>query len=310
MRETSAVAVIDHATHTAYSDPGRFAALLEAVPSELDALSTVVRNVIVHYRASDHVLPADTVRDIHSRWVARSLELDQQRHPAQLAETREPTTKVQGCCRDHTLLSVAILRQHGIPARSRIGFADYFADGWHHDHVVPEVWTGDRWLRFDPEVAAPTPLLVDPRDILAGKGFHTAAEVWRGHRAGTLDAETYGVDPSLPVARGAWMVRNYVVLEVAHRFGDELLLWDNWGTMSGPGSGDQDADLIDEVADLLVAADNGDLAAEQRLLELYRADGRLHPGDEVLRVDLPEQELVPDSLIRAPEPVSRRPCSR
>ena len=84
-------------------------ALLDAVPTELDELSATVRNVIEHYRASEHTMPADTVADIHSRWIARTLELDQQRHPASLAESREPTTRVQGCCRDHTLLSVAIL---------------------------------------------------------------------------------------------------------------------------------------------------------------------------------------------------------
>ncbi len=296
MSTTAPDAVIDHATHTPYSDPGIYAGLLDAVPSDLDDLSEVVRNVIEHYRASDHDLPADTVSDIHARWIGRTLELDQQRHPTGLADAREPERRVQGCCRDHTLLSVAILRQHGIPARSRIGFADYFVDGWHHDHVIPEVWLGGRWVRFDPEVEEPGGRLDNPRNIPAGKGFHTAAEVWRGYRAGTLDVQTYGVDQSLPVARGGWFVRNYVVLEIAHRFGDELLLWDNWGTMSGPGSEAQDVDLVDAVAAQLVAADNGDLDAEQHLLDLYRADARLHPGDTVLRVDLPGDEMVRESL--------------
>lgn len=296
MTVTTPAALIDHATHTAYSDPGHFASLLDAVPTELDALSSVVRNVIVHYRASDHVLPAHTVGDIHSRWIERALDLDQQRHPTQLAETREPTTKVQGCCRDHTLLSVAIPRQHGIPARSRIGFVDYFNDGWHNDHVIPEMWSGERWVRFDPEFEAATDSLPTPRDIPVGKGFQTAAEVWRGHRAGTLDVDNYGVDAAMPIARGAWFVRDYVVLEVAHRFGDELLLWDTWGTMTGPDSEDNDMELIDTVSALLVAADTGDLAAEQRLLDLYRADERLHPGDTVLRVDLLDQTLVTESL--------------
>ncbi|MGN6414295.1 transglutaminase-like domain-containing protein [Flexivirga sp.] len=287
---------IDYATHTPYSDPGRFAGRLEAVPTDFDRLCAVVRNVIEHYRASEYELPADTIGDIHARWIDRTLRSDDDRHGTDLAAPREPRSRVQGCCRDHTLLSIAILRQHGIPARSRIGFADYFVDGWHHDHVVPEVWLSGRWVRFDPELAAPTPLLPDPRDIPAGNGFHTAAEVWRAHRAGTIDVETYGVDPSIPVARGAWFVRNYVVLEVAHRFGDELLLWDNWGTMAGPGSDGQDADLVDDVAALLVAADTGDRGAERRLLEWYRADDRLHPGDHVLRVSLPGEDVVLDSL--------------
>ncbi|RNI22887.1 MerR family transcriptional regulator [Flexivirga caeni] len=300
MNALDAVAVVDHSRHTAYSDPGRFGALLDAVPTDLDDVSAVARNLIVHYRASGHDLPAESVPDIHARWIERTLEIDQSRHPAPLSEPREPTTKVQGCCRDHTLLSVAILRQHGILARSRVGFVDYFVNGWHHDHVVPEVWLGERWVRFDPEVDAASAALADPRDITAGSGFHTAAEVWRAHRAGTIDVETYGVDPSVPVARGAWFVRDYVVREVAHRFGDELLLWDNWGCMGGPGSNAQDAQLIDEVAGLLVRADTGDLAAERQLLDLYRADERLHPGDVVLRMDLPGEDLVAEPIAGAP----------
>lgn len=296
MTTVAPAGVIDHARHTAYSDPGRFAGRLEAVPAALDELCAVVRNVIEHYRASEHQLPADTITDIHARWIERMLQLDDGRHGTGLSTPRDPASRVQGCCRDHTLLSVAILRQHGIPARSRIGFADYFADGWHHDHVIPEAWLNGRWIRFEPEVAAASGRLPQARDIPAGNGFHTAAEVWRAHRAGKIDVETYGVDPSIPVARGAWFVRNYVVLEVAHRFGDELLLWDNWGTMAGPGSDGQDADLVDDVAALLVAADTGDRGAERRLLEWYRADDRLHPGDHVLRVRVPGEDVVLDSL--------------
>jgi hypothetical protein len=77
------------------------------------------------------------------------------------------------------------------------------------------------------------------------------------------------------------MIRNYVVQEVAHRFGDEMLLWDDWGMCGGPGSQDDEAEYVDEVAALLVAADAGDRAAEQRLLDLYRRDDRLHPGSRV-----------------------------
>lgn len=294
--KTLAPGVVDHAIHTTYSDPGRFAGLVAAVSTDLDELSTVVRNVIEHYRASDHELPVETLTDIHARRVDQKLALDQERHATPLAAPREPEARVQGCCRDHTLLSVAILRQHDIPARSRIGFADYFVDGWHHDHVIPEVWSAGRWVRFDPELPGPTDALPDPRDIPVGIGFHPAAEVWRAHRIGELDVETYGVDPDVPGLHGAWFVRNYVVSEVAHRFGDELLLWDQWGTMNGLDTGEQDVGLIDEVAALLVAADAGDIDAERRLLDLYRADERLHPGDTVLRVDLPGDALVADRL--------------
>lgn len=278
--------VVDHAAHSRFSEPGRHAPLLEAVGADLTAIGEVARNVVVHYRASGEELPAATADEIGSRWVATILDHDQARHPEPLATPREAASRVQGCCRDFTLLSVAVLRQHGVPARSRVGFAGYFVPGWHHDHVVPEVWNGSRWRRFEPEVAEGHEGIPDPLDLDTGEGagFETASEVWRGYRAGRIDGESYGVDASVPEIRGPWMIRNYVVQEVAHRLADEMLLWDDWGMCGGPGSQDDDAAYVDELAALLVASDAGDQAAEQRLLDLYRRDDRLHPGPRVRSV--------------------------
>lgn len=285
-------------TQTAYSDPGRHAPLLHAVPPDLATVAAATRNVLVHYRACPEPLPPETAPEVNSRWLEVILDHDQTRHPVPLMEPRPVSTRVQACCRDFTLLAVAILRAHGIPARSRVGFAGYFVPGWHHDHVVPEVWQDGRWRRFEPEVEAPTELLADPLDLPPGSGFRTAAQVWRGWRAGQLDLSTYGVDPAMPAVAGPWFVANYLILEVAHRYGDELLLWDGWGGMSEPGE-PRHTSLLDEIADLLVAADTGDVSAEKQLLARYRADDRLHPGESVSRHDvLTGGPPVPESLAR------------
>ena len=112
-------AVIDHARHTPFSDPGRHAAGFAELPVDPEALSAVSRNVIVHYRASGEVLPAETRDDINARWLEAIVDLDQARHPRPLTEPRPVTERVQGCCRDHTLFCVGALRTHGVPARSR-----------------------------------------------------------------------------------------------------------------------------------------------------------------------------------------------
>src|ERR687898_951834 len=84
--------------------------------------------------------------------------------PASDTAHRRTEDLVQGCCRDHTLLAVAALRHHGMPARSRVGFASYLSlTTWHHDHVIVEAWLGGRWRRFDTELAAPVPRLAGPR---------------------------------------------------------------------------------------------------------------------------------------------------
>jgi hypothetical protein len=287
---TSPAAVVDHSVHTRFSDPGTHAALLQALPTDPPALSAVARNVIVHYRSDGLDLPAHTREDIHLRWVEAMLGADQQRHGSPLHEPREEAARVQGCCRDHSLLCVSALRTHGIPARTRIGFAGYFHSDWHADHVVVEAWLDGRWRRFDPEIgegfgALPEPMAMPTAD-LGSTGFVTAAQVWAGFRAGALDADTYGVDKSDPVLRGERFVFDEVVYEVAHRFGDELLLWDAWGRIAGPGTPVSDADALwmDEIAALLLAADAGDLAAEARLLERYRSDDGLRPGAEIISV--------------------------
>ncbi len=278
---------VDHARHSAYSDPGRHRARLEAVPADPAALSEVARNVIVHYRASGHELPADTRLDVNARWLEAILTLDHDRHPAPLHEERPPTQRVQGCCRDHTLFSLGVLRSHGIPARSRVGFAGYFVDGWHHDHVIVEAWLDGRWQRFDAELDAPSDAIPDPLDMghreLDSPGFVTAAQVWLGYRRGDLDPATYGVDPELPLFSGERFVFDEVIYEIAHRFGDELLLWDGWGRIGEPGEpvDAADADWLDPVAELVVAADSGDQEAERALHERYRADDGLHPGPTI-----------------------------
>ena len=160
--------VLDHRTQTAYSDPGVHAHLFDAVAPTIESVSAMARNVVAHYRAQAAHLPAATRTDIDLRWIEAILAVDQQRHGgAPLTSERPLADRVQGCCRDHTLLAVSCLRHHGVPARSRVGFASYLSsDDWHFDHVVVEAWLDGRWRRFDPELpATPFNTLEDPTDI-------------------------------------------------------------------------------------------------------------------------------------------------
>ena len=285
-----------YAVHSPYSDPGRHADLLRALPGTAAALSAAARNVIAHYRAELPDLPEERRHEIDSRWLEVILSVDQGRHGTTLTAPRQVADRVAGCCRDHTLFVVGGLREHGVPARSRVGFASYFTPGYHHDHVIVEYLDGGRWRRIDPELA-PGRSDFDPEDMAAGPDapFQTAAEVWRGYRAGELDPETYGVFPGAPFA-GPDFIRGYVIFQVAHRFGDELLLWDDWGATLDSG----DEETIDRLADLLVRADAGDAPAEDELYAWYRADDRLHPGDSVIQNSPYGNEPIRVSLRRSP----------
>jgi len=277
-------AVGDHTRQTEYSDPGEWAVLFDAIDPTVEAVSAMARNVVAHYRAQAAELPESSRGDISLRWVVAILDTDQHRNPQPLTVERAVSKRVQGCCRDHSLLAVTALRHHGIPARDRVGFAKYLSPTWNHDHVIVESWLNGRWRRFDPEFAEPLPSLPDPTDIADGPDspFLTAAHVWLGHRAGAVDVTRFGVAEGLGIG-GDWFVYGYVIAEAAHRFGDELLLWDTWGAMSGDLASvpSDHLALVDEVARLLVLADEGDLEAERALLDHYRHDSRLHPGTHI-----------------------------
>lgn len=274
----------DPARQSVYSDPGRHAQLFDDVEPTIEAVSVMARNVVVHYQAPCINLPQESRHDVDLRWVEAILATDQARHHAPLDRERSVAARVQGCCRDHSVLAVAALRHHRVPARSRVGFASYLDETWHCDHVVVEVWIEGRWRRFDPEVAEPLPALADPTDLPVAPGgpFLTAAEVWLGHRAGLIDVAHFGV-VEYAALQGEPFVHAKVICELAHRFGDELLLWDRWGAMD-PHRFDapaRDVDLVDEITTLLVRADQGDASAEHDLLDRYREDSRLHPGSFV-----------------------------
>jgi hypothetical protein len=82
-----------------------------------------------------------------------------------------------------------------------------------------------------------------------------------------------------------------VVFQVAHRYGDELLLWDAWHAPSDPV-------VLDGPADLLDWADAGEPTAEAALEELYGSDAGLRPGATVTRLSPYGDPPVSESLLR------------
>lgn len=135
-----------------------------------------------------------------------------------------------------------------------------------------------------PEVESAAQLVRDPLDLEIGDQapFQTAAQVFTLMRSGEIDPASYGVAPGSPF-NGERFVVGEVFYEVAHSYGDEVLLWDGWGArpaVNRPIEGDV-LTLVDEIADLLLAADAGDAEAEARLYNRYLNDARLRPGDAV-----------------------------
>ena len=296
--------------HTAYSDPGAFRDRLApflTVGADAASAGGIVRNLLYHYRADGIEVPVDRRGDIDSRWTARILELDARRHPAAVDMPREKSDRVAGCCRDYTLLTVAALRERGVPARGRVGFAGYLGEGFHYDHVIVEWWDGLRWVRSDTQLE-PGWFAFDtrdlPRDGLAG--FATAAGVWGAIRRGDADPRVFGVFPGSPVS-GLALVFDYVIRDVAQLNGDELLLWDVWGGMRFGGEvTEADAAWMDDLAGLVEAVDGGREGSPADLVARYASDPRLAPHGRVRQASpfgFPEREV--DLIRDAPTEVAR-----
>jgi len=256
--------------HSPFTHPGAHAALLETLPQTLPELTEALRGLVIHYRASGLEFPLERIKDIDTRWVSAILERIRERDPAPLSVAREPLERFVGCCRDFSLLLVAALRQQGIPARARVGFAPYLHPEFRYDHVIAQYWNGTRWVSVDAQLE-PQNFEFDPLDMLTGT-FLPAHTVWQRYRTGQLDPELYGVSPHLPF-RGPLFIRDYVLLELAFLKNRELLLWDRWSAMNEPL--EQSAPLIDELAALLERDDVDALESFIRNHRRMQAEGEM-----------------------------------
>ena len=181
------------------------------------------------------------------------------------------------------MLFLSIAREHGIPARARVGFATYFHPGWYIDHVVAEIWDAPsgRWRLVDPELAddhvsSVDGARVDPEDLTQGQ-FLTGPAAWRACRSGLADAERFLVDPYLdiPATRGWPYIRHNLIHDLAALTKHEMLLWDNWGWTELDG--DPSPEQLAVLDDLAAAASASDIP-RATITSFYERDGLSVPA--------------------------------
>jgi hypothetical protein len=258
--------------HSPLTDPGAQRHLLRGLPADIGALAELIGGVLVHRDQAwrfGFELPEERRAEANTRFVEAIL--------GQLGtlDERRPADRFAGTCRDFTVLLCAMLREAGVPARARVGFAGYFAGGFFDDHWVVEVWDGDvGWRLVDAQVAsAPkgtyTDADIDPLD-LPRDGFVVAGQAWRECRAGRRDPDQFGVH--VAGLTGMWEVQGNVVRDLASLNRVETLPWDDWGLI--PIHYDElepaDVELLDRVA--AVSAAGGPLP---QAVVAYGSDPRL-----------------------------------
>jgi len=234
------------------------AARLRGLPADAAALARIVQGLLIHMHIASSYgvsLTPQQQAQAHRRSASEILSGITSQDGRDLAEARPAAERVVGVCRHFTLLHVAMLRSHGIPARARCGFATYFESGRFLDHWVTEYRdpVRDRWVLADAQLDDHQRQLFriafDPIDVPRDQ-FLVAGEAWHLCRTGKADPGVFGILDMY----GLWFIADNVIRDVAALNNHEMLPWDVWGAMSGRHS-DIDQALIDRLAGLSRAPD-------------------------------------------------------
>lgn len=209
---------------------------LEDIPTDLDALRSVVQGLLLHRDlAPAYGVAGDAIRidEQNLRSTAEVLTRALEICPDPITVARRPVDRVLGICRHFTVLHVALLRSQGVAARARCGFSNYFDRSKWYDHWITERWNGDRWVRDDPQIDEPQASKIgldfDPHDQPPGQ-FLTGSEAWIAARSGEIDPSQCGIFDmwGLPYILGN-VVTDFACLNKV-----ELLPWDLFGLMTAP----------------------------------------------------------------------------
>jgi len=264
-----------------YAAPGPLTGLGEVSPAALHRVASdpvgicrlATELVIQPGDAKEAGLPSQRYVESQLRPVGSIVSALVALDPAPLDVPREPARKVIGTCRHFVVLSVALLRYRGIPARARCGFGTCFQPGLGLDHWITEYWhAGEgRWVRVDTEHLNRS-FVAHPEDLRPGE-FLTGGEAWAAHRAGRIDAAKFGVYGTENF--GPAEIRGNAIRDLPALNKVETLPWDEWGRMTASYQGETGADydeLMDAIASVTRAGDQAAIA------ELYAtADLRVPP---------------------------------
>ena len=216
-------------THGSLTEPGRFAPALATFTSLAD-LCAFIQGVVIHSDwASAYGVSADLSRETLP--IARRMAM------VETAGGRDlpPDRRTPGTCRDFALMTCSALRERGVAARVRCGFASYFAANPFEDHWVCEYWRPDesRWAladaQLDPLQREQLRVAFDPTDLPAGT-FLNAGEAWARWRAGEAEDTAFGHGE----ARGAWFLRVNLMRDLFALRKQETSNWDAWRSIAEP----------------------------------------------------------------------------
>jgi excinuclease ABC subunit A len=186
------------------TNPGPFSYLYENLPDDLPGLVRLIQGQMIHrnaVRLYDVDLTHESRAEQHLRTMQQRLERILELSPEPLSMAREPKERQVGLCRDFAVFLVSLLRHKGIPARMRVGFAEYLFDKneFKADHWIAEYWNAphSRWILVDPDVGGVPKELLELKigcnlfDLHRDHDFYFAGSAWRLARSGKVRSDLF-----------------------------------------------------------------------------------------------------------------------
>ncbi|MQM25918.1 transglutaminase-like domain-containing protein [Glycomyces albidus] len=259
-----------------FTDAGAHLDALRELPKDVPALLDALHGLLIHqhltwaYEVEHRSEHGETANLRRAEALLGRLLADGR----PLTEAREAGERVGGTCRDFTVLAVAALRAHGVPARARCGFGAYFGVPAMEDHWAAEYWNAEeqRWILADAQIDARQRELfgteIDVTDVPRDQ-FIVAGDAWRRCRSGEDDPNRYGL--TAVDEFGDWWIAANLIRDVAALSNMEMLPWDVWGAMPEPEDtiGPDLVELLDRLAALTAdpeqAAETRGLYEDERL---------------------------------------------
>jgi hypothetical protein len=263
------------------SDPGNHASWFSDLPDEVPALCKVVQGLLIHEgwaRAYDVSMPQNRNLESNIRMVSKKMDRILELNNRPLIEPRPAEQRLFSICRDFALLLTTMLRQKGVPARVRYGFATYFFPRnvlGYGDHVITEYWNvqEQRWVLVDAQLdelqCEAVHISFDPCDVPRDV-YLTADVAWQRCRNQEANPKNFGF---LPDYTGLWYVKGHLARDIAALNKIEMLCWDYWGIFERRNIDmpDNDLKLLDQASKLSLAENE----AFGELRSLYLQDMRL-----------------------------------
>lgn len=215
-----------YASQSTYSEPGPYREALMLGGDSPESIAWWISSFMQHPRGADSKergFTAKQVVDLELRSVTEILAVAAER---KLLAGDPVQIKVGGLCRDFAIVAASAFRAKGIPARLRVGFADYIIPDFWEDHWLCEWHDGRRWQRLDVEFTATDGPSFNTLDVPRER-FLMASEAWFRIKDQPGIASRFGVR-SLGLC-GEWFVAGSLLREIAALRKLELKPWDYWG---------------------------------------------------------------------------------